>query len=156
MDYVFIIEAAHHMGDGIGFTDIGEKLVAQALAFGGPGNQAGDIHKFHGGRHYPLRADNGGQLVQTQIRHRYHAGVGLNGAEREVLGINPRFGQRVEQGGFAHVGQTDDTAFETHDRPPFFEAAMLRKPGQKSDHGRCGIKVKPGCWRDGRVRRCCR
>ena len=156
MDHVFVIEAAHHMGDGIGFTDIGQKLVAQAFALGGPGHQPGDIHEFHGGGHDPFRADNGGELVQTGVWHRNHTGIGLNGAEREVLGINPRFGQRVEQGGFAHVGQTDDTAFETHNRPPFFEGAMLLKAGSKSDHRRAFRGEPGGCWRDDCTRRCCR
>ena len=127
VDHVFIVEAAHHVSDGVGFTDVGQEFVAQPFAFGGASDQAGNVHEFHGGGHDPLRADDGGEFVQTRVRHRYHAGVGFNGAEREVLGINTRFGQRVEQGGFAHVGQTDDTAFETHDRPPYFEGAMLHE-----------------------------
>ena len=34
--------------------------------------------------------------------------------DMEVRRFNTRFGERVEQGGFAYVWQTNDTAFESH------------------------------------------
>jgi hypothetical protein len=51
-----------------------------------------------------------GQFVQPGIRNRNNAGVRLNGAERivgclSILGA----GQRIEQSGFANIGQTDNT-----------------------------------------------
>ena len=39
----------------------------------------------------------------------------VSGAEWKVGRFNTGFGQRVEQGRFPDVGQTDDTAFESHD-----------------------------------------
>jgi hypothetical protein len=50
------------------------------------------------------------------IGHLDHAGVGLNGAKGVVLGGNAGFGQGVKKGGFAHIGQTHDAAFEAHGR----------------------------------------
>ena len=50
VDDVLILEAAHHVGDGIGLADVGEELVAQAFTLGGARHQAGDVDELHGGR----------------------------------------------------------------------------------------------------------
>src|SRR5690606_34931443 len=42
------------------------------------------------------------------------ADIGLDGAERVVLGRDARLGQGVEGGGLADIGQADDAALETH------------------------------------------
>ena len=112
---IIVFKAANHMADGFGFTDVGQKLVAKTFTFGRAFHQARDIHELHGGRQDALRFDDFSQLVQTRIGHRYDTGVRLNGTEGEVGRFNTRFGERIEQGGFADVGQTDDTAFESHD-----------------------------------------
>ena len=57
MDDVLVLEAAHHVGDGIGLTDIGQELVAQPFALGGAGDQSGDIDKLHGGGDFALRLE---------------------------------------------------------------------------------------------------
>ncbi len=103
------------MADSFGFTDVGQKLVAETFTFGRAFHQARDINEFHRRRQDALRFDDFSQLVQTRIGHRYDTGVRLNGTEGEVGRFNTRFGERIEQGGFADVGQTDDTAFESHD-----------------------------------------
>jgi hypothetical protein len=33
-----------------------------------------------------------------------------------ILRRNPRLGQRIEQSAFTHVGQTNDAAFQTHEK----------------------------------------
>ena len=58
VDDVLVLEAAHHMGDGIGLADIGEELVAQAFTLRGAGDEAGDVDELHGGRNHPLRLDD--------------------------------------------------------------------------------------------------
>ncbi len=50
MDHIAILETAQDMGDGIDFADVGEKLVAKALALGGALDQTGDVHEGHPGR----------------------------------------------------------------------------------------------------------
>jgi hypothetical protein len=47
-----------------------------------------------------------------------HAGVGFDRAKGVILSRDARFGQGVEQGGFANVGQTHDAAFQTHKNIP--------------------------------------
>ena len=38
-----------HLADGVGVADVGEELVAHALALAGALDQARDVHKLHGG-----------------------------------------------------------------------------------------------------------
>ncbi|MNC24859.1 hypothetical protein D3C75_729290 [compost metagenome] len=114
VDDVVVLKATHHVADSFGFTDVGQELVTQAFTFGCAFYQACDVHKFHGGWQDALRLNDLGQLVQTWIGHWHDTGVWLDGAEREVSRFDARFRQRVKQGGFAHIRQTNDTAFESH------------------------------------------
>jgi hypothetical protein len=48
-------------------------------------------------------------------RARRLADIGFNRAERIVRRLRCcRFGQCIEQGGLAHIGESDDTAFKAH------------------------------------------
>ncbi len=117
MDHVVIFKAAYHVSDGFGLADIGEKLVTQAFTLGCTFHQAGNIHKLHGSGQHALGLDDLCQFVQARVRHGYHAGIWLNGAKGEVLSTDFSFGQRIEKGGFADVGQADNTAIESHGVP---------------------------------------
>lgn len=44
---VVVVEAAEHVDYGIGLADVGQELVAEALALGGTFDQAGDVDDFH-------------------------------------------------------------------------------------------------------------
>ena len=110
MDDVVIVKAAHHMYNGIALADMAQELVSQTSALAGTFDQTGDIHKLHNGGGLFVCLPDLGQFVQPGIRNRNNAGVRLNGAERivgclSILGA----GQRIEQSGFANIGQTDDT-----------------------------------------------
>jgi hypothetical protein len=59
--HVVVGEAAHHVHDGVGLADVGEELVAQALALAGAGDQAGDVDELDDGGLDLLRLDDGGQ-----------------------------------------------------------------------------------------------
>ena len=47
---VRILEAAHHLDDGVDLADVGEELVAEPLALARALHQAGDVHELDGGR----------------------------------------------------------------------------------------------------------
>ena len=49
MNDVVVFEATYDLDDGVDFPDVGEKLVAETLAFAGAGDEAGDIDKFDRG-----------------------------------------------------------------------------------------------------------
>ena len=103
MDDVVVFETAHHVRDGVDFANVREKLVAQALALRCPGDQSCDIHELHRGRQNLLRMHDGGELLQTRIRHRHHAHIGINGAKGIIFRRDLRARQRVEQCGLAHI-----------------------------------------------------
>ena len=102
---VLVVEAADHMDDGVTFPDVGQKLIAQALALAGALDQTGDVHEFHHGGGGLLGLVEVGQPVQTAVGHGHHAHVGVNGAEGVVGALGAGVGDGVEQGALAHVGQ---------------------------------------------------
>ena len=114
VDDVVVFKAANNVTDSFGFTDVGQELIAQAFTFRCAFHQARDIDEFHGGRQNALWFHDFSQLIQTRIGHRDNTRVRLDSTEREVCRFNTRFSERVEQGGFAYVWQTNDTAFESH------------------------------------------
>ena len=116
MNHVVVFKATHHIDGGIGFANVRQEFVAQALAGTGASDQARNVDKLHNGRHDALRGDDGSQLLQAGVGHFHHARVGLNGAKRVVFGCNACFGQGVEKGGLANVGQAHNAAFEAHGR----------------------------------------
>ena len=116
MDDVVIVEATHHVYDGIHLTDVGEELVAKTLTLGGSAHQTRNIHKFdHGGRVF-FRGVHIGKIIHACIRHSHHAHVGLNGAEGIVCRFGTGIGQCVEQCAFSHIREAYDTQF--HQKSP--------------------------------------
>ena len=116
MNHVVVFKAAHHIDGGIGFANMRQEFVAQALAGARASNQARNVDKLNNGRHDALRGDDGSQFLQAGIGYFHHARVGLNGTKRIVFGCNACFGQGVEKGGLANVGQAHNAAFEAHGR----------------------------------------
>ena len=109
MDDVVVFKAAHHVDDGVHLPDVGEELVAQALALAGAAHQPGDVHKFNGRGRVFFRMVHLRELVQPLVRDRHHADIRLNGAEWIVCGLRARIGNRVKQGAFADVRQAHDS-----------------------------------------------
>ena len=72
--------------------------------------------KLDGGGHHLGGLKSFDQRVEPLVGDGDDADVGLDGAERVVLGLGLGAGERVEQGAFADVGQTDDSACEAHGR----------------------------------------
>ena len=125
MGDVVILETAHDMGDGVAFADIGEKLIAEALAFRGAAHEPGDIDEGEPGRDDLFGTGDAGQHVKARIGHRHIADVRLDGAERIICRLRRRrLRQGVEKRRFADIRQTDDAAFETHECL-FFEESRV-------------------------------
>ena len=117
MHNVVVLKAPYNMQDGIGLADIGQKLIAQSLAFAGSSNQSRDVNKLDSGRQDPLGMHNLGQLSKPRIRHFDNAHIGLNGAEWVVLSSNSCLSKRIKQRRFAHIGQANDAALKCHSIP---------------------------------------
>ena len=117
VDDVVILEAAHHVDDRVGFANVREKLVAQALALTGTRHQPGDVDELDRGMLHALRVDDLGELLKTGIGNLDHAHIGLDRAERIVFGGDARLGEGVKQRRFADVGQADDATLQSHESP---------------------------------------
>lgn len=81
-----------------------EELIAQPLALARTGHQSGDVDEFDDGRDDALGLYDAGEFGQARVGDFDHAHVGFDGAEGVVGRFDPRFGKRVEEGGFADVG----------------------------------------------------
>ena len=106
VDDVFVLKAAHHVNDGIHFANMRKEFVAQPLAAAGTLHQACNVHKFHRRRRDLLGLIHPRQLVKPLVRHGYHAGVGLDGAERIVGRLRTRACNGVEQRALAYVWES--------------------------------------------------
>ena len=110
MGDVAVVEAAQHVDDGVGVADVAQELVAQPLALRGPFDQARDVDDLDRGRHDALRAVDFRQPDEPFVGYGDDAHVGLDRTEGEICRLRLGVRQAVEQGRFADVGQTDDSA----------------------------------------------
>src|SRR5437667_3371041 len=107
--HVRVLEAADHVDDGVHLADMGEELVAQALALRGALHEPGDVHELDDRGDFLLRLDELEQPVEARVGHLNDADVGLDGAKGIVLRRGRLGGgERVEQRGLADVGEADD------------------------------------------------
>src|SRR5690606_35291347 len=105
---VGIVEAPHHLEDGVDGPDVAEELIAQPLPLAGSPHQPGDVDDLDHRRHHPLGLDDRIDGGQALVGNRDHADVGLDGGEWVVGGLDVGGGQRVEESGLADVGQAHD------------------------------------------------
>ena len=101
VSHVVVFEAAHHVSNGIGLADVGEKLIAQAFAFGRAGDQTGDIGELHGGGNDLLGLDDSGKSVQARIGN----------------GTIPELGSMVQNGKFSAAMPALVSALNSVDLP---------------------------------------
>lgn len=99
------------MHDGIHFSDMRQELVAQAFALGCTAHQTGNVNKFYNSRNGLGRLIHFAQLIQTFIRHAYHADIRVDGAERIIRRLRAGIRDGIEQGALSHVRQSDNTNF---------------------------------------------
>ena len=113
---VGVFEAADDLNDGVDFADMGEKFITQPFALTRALDQAGDVDKFDHRRNDDVGFHHLLQYLQPSIGHGDHADVGVDGA-KGIIG-RLRFagaGDGIKQGGFADVGQTDDSSSQHDD-----------------------------------------
>ncbi len=116
MGDVVILEAAKHIGDCVDLADVGQKLVAEPLAFRGAAHEAGDIHEGQPGWNCRLGPGDLGDLIEPIVGDGNLAHIRLDGAERIVRRLRRRgLRQRIEKGGFADIRQSDDATLEAHE-----------------------------------------
>ncbi len=107
---VVVLETAHDLHDGVDLADVAQELVAQPLAAARPAHEARDIDELHGRRDDLLGTRQARERLEAGVGHGDDADVGVNSAERIIRRLRlAGAGDGVEEGGLAHVGQSDDT-----------------------------------------------
>jgi hypothetical protein len=81
---IVVVEAAEHVEDCVGLTDVGEELVAKTFTFGSTFDEACDVDDFDCSRDYVAWIDNVDKLVESLIWHCDYAHVWLDGTEWEI------------------------------------------------------------------------
>ena len=113
MNDIVIIEAAHHVHNGIDLANVGEELVAESFSLTRAFNEARDIYKFDGGRDDLVRLCDLSQRFQSSVRHLDDAHVGIDRAKRIVCRLRlTRTRESVKQCTLAHIGETYNTSLE--------------------------------------------
>ena len=110
MGNVIVLETTEHMNNGVRVADVGQKLVAQPLAFRGTFHQSGDIDDLDSGGNHPLGIVDLREPNEPLVGNGDDAHVGLDRTERKIRRLRLGVGQAVEKGRFTHVGQPHDTA----------------------------------------------
>ena len=105
VDDVVVFETADDLDDGVGFADVGEELVAEAGAFGGAFDEAGDIDELDGGGHQLVGAGDFREHGEPGVRHGDDADVRIDGAEWIVRRLRlAGAGDSIEECRFSDVG----------------------------------------------------
>ena len=120
------LKAAHHMRDRIHLTNVLKELIAKPLALRRALHEPRNIDKTHARRRRFLGMIEIRQHRQTRIRHRHHADVRLDRAERIVRRFRARLRNRVEQRALAHIRQTDNTDLKIAHRDSFFHRIYFK------------------------------
>ena len=132
-------EGANHVRHGVYAADVGEEAIAEALAAAGAFRKAGDVDHVDG------RVDLAGSLedlvepVEPRVGHGDDAQVGFGRGERVGGRRRVGVGQRVEQGGLADVGQTDDA--ELHGCLP---SLLVSRTSSTRERSRSWPATRPG------------
>ena len=114
MNHVRVIKRAHHLRDRVCLTNIRQELIPQPLALRGTLHNTRNINERDSRGQNTLRPENLGEPVQAGIRQVHHTNIRLNRSERVVSRQHRVAGERVEQGGLAHVRKTDNADSQSH------------------------------------------
>ena len=114
--HVVVDERPQDEHDGVDLADVGEELVAEALALAGALDEAADVDDLHGGVHDVAALRHLGEAVEALVGHLGDADVGVLGGERVRRGERAAAGEGVVQRALPGVGEADEAeAFHAAD-----------------------------------------
>jgi len=83
------------MVNAINISDVAQKMIPQALSLGSAFDNTCNINNLKDCCHLRFRLEHLAELYKPIIRNRHHCFVGLNCAERIVLGWHIQVGEHV-------------------------------------------------------------
>ena len=109
---IVINKAAHDLQNGVDFTDVAEKLIAQTFTHAGAFDDARNIHQLQNRRNDFLRRNVFRDALQARVRNADNAFVRFDSAKRIVRALcSSRTGQSIKQSALADIRQADDSGF---------------------------------------------
>ena len=106
---VVVHERAQHEDNRVDLADVGEKFVAETLAFAGALDQTADVDDFDGRVDNFLALRHLGERVETRVEHLGDADVRVFRGEGVRRSERIRASERVVQRRLARVGKTDES-----------------------------------------------
>ena len=137
MNHVRVLKTPDEMKQGIDFSNLCQKLVAQSFTPAGPLYEPCDITNLKGARGDFLRSKDFPQLRQTGIVNSGHPYIGLNCRERIVGHNTSRTNQSIKDGGLPHVREPNHSATESHGLQFVSLPVPLIKPVHGNDRSLC-------------------
>jgi hypothetical protein len=109
--HIRILEAPHDLDDRIHFADVRQELVAQSFALARTLDEPRDVHELDRRRDHDVRLRDLLQRREPDVRNTDDADIGINRAKRVIGRFRlSRAGDSIEQCGFAHVREADDSS----------------------------------------------
>ena len=108
VDDVVVVVGADDVQDRVGLADVGQELVAEALALVRAGDEPGDVVDLDRVGDDVRGADRAGDRVEALVGDGQHRDVRLDRGERVVGRLGAGLRERVEQRRLAGVGHPDD------------------------------------------------
>ena len=105
---VRVLVGADDVDDRVGLPDVGEELVAEALALVRAGDESGDVVELDRVRDDLRRLDRVRNGIESLVADRHHGDVWLDRRKRVVGGLDCDAGERAEQRRLAGVRHPDD------------------------------------------------
>ena len=81
---VVVVEAAQHVDDGVGLTDVSEEFVSESFALACSLHESGDVYYLAGCRHDASGVYYLGELRESLVGHGDNTDVRFYSTEREV------------------------------------------------------------------------
>ena len=104
---VVVLERPQHEHDGVDLADVGEELVAEALALRRALDQTADVDDLHRGVHDRLRLAHRRQPIDALVGHLGDADVRILRGEGVRRGKRAATGEGVVQRALARVGEAN-------------------------------------------------
>ena len=108
VDDVRVVEGAHDVDDAVDRLDVREEGVTETGSLRGALDETGDVDDLEVGLNDGLGLVVVHEPVEAIVGDVHARGVGIDGAEGEVLGGDGAVRQGVVQRGLADVGHTDE------------------------------------------------
>ena len=88
MQDIIVFEATNYVNDGIYFSDVRKKLVAESFTFARTFDETSNIDNFKPSGEDCFRTGDSGKNVQSRVWNAHETDVWFDGTEREVRGLS--------------------------------------------------------------------